>query len=218
MKLPIIKLLKKRAYRELAAFQDDAVDILYQVDSSVIMHGGTAIWRCYGGSRFSNDIDIYLASKKRLGKIKGAIQEAASSRNISLEKVKDTGNLVFIGLALDDVYLKVEINYRTAGLRPIAVRFEKVDGTYTEILSLSADDLILEKILAYKDRRFIRDIYDIYVLSSYVSDEEKVKKALLEFLDGIKPPINEEDLKTLVYTGPIPSFENIVKYIRGKFA
>ncbi|MCL4552123.1 MAG: hypothetical protein M1305_00995 [Candidatus Marsarchaeota archaeon] len=50
--LPIIQRLKKKGYREIASFHDAVVDLLYQTESSVILHGGTAVWRCYGGGRF----------------------------------------------------------------------------------------------------------------------------------------------------------------------
>lgn len=52
MLLPIIQRLKKKEYREIAPFHDAVVDLLYQTESSVILHGGTAVWRCYGGGRF----------------------------------------------------------------------------------------------------------------------------------------------------------------------
>lgn len=217
MKLPIIKLLKTRGYRELASFQDSVVDILYKVDNTVIMHGGTAIWRCYGGNRFSNDIDIYLSSSERLEEIKHSIKDMSSNYNVKVEKIKTTGNLIFIGLSLDDLYLKVEINYKKHGLTPIATRFENVDGTYTEILTLSCEDLILEKIAAYEDRLFARDIYDIYILVDHVLESDRIKNTVLKFLENIKRPVSEPDLRTIIYTGPIPSFENMVKHIKGRF-
>ena len=63
MRLPIIKRLKKREYREIATFQDYAIDILYRSYSNMILHGDTVIWRCFAGNRFSNDIDTYLDPK-----------------------------------------------------------------------------------------------------------------------------------------------------------
>jgi predicted nucleotidyltransferase component of viral defense system len=181
------------------------------------MHGGTAIWRCYGGSRFSGDIDIYLSSKERLREIRSSIADTASNYGVKVEKVKATENLIFIGLSLNDLYLKVEINYKKSGLKPVSTRFENVDGTYTEILILSCEDLILEKIAAYEDRLFARDIYDIYILVDHVLDHDKVKNSVLKFLENIRRPINEPDLRTIIYTGPVPSFDNMIKHIRGRF-
>jgi predicted nucleotidyltransferase component of viral defense system len=213
-----MQLLRTRAQRELAAFQDAAVDLLYHTDSTIIMHGGTAIWRCYGGSRFSNDIDIYLVSKAHMEKLKEEIRATASAYGVVVEKVKDTGDLVFIGMSLGGLYLKVEINYQKTSVAPIAGRFEKSDGTYTEIRTLSPSDFILEKIAAYKDRKFIRDLYDIYILSDRVSEPASIRKQVLDFIDAIAPPVNANLLPTLIYTGPVPSFENMVEHIRGVFA
>jgi len=55
----------------------------------------------------------------------------------------------------------------------IPVKYELVDGSYTEILSLSPNQLILEKISAYKNRKFVSDIYDIYHLSGVTINSER---------------------------------------------
>lgn len=216
--MPIIKLLKTRAYRELATFQDAVIDVLYQADSSIILHGGTAVWRCYGGSRFSNDIDVYLRSQEHLKKVKESMSSTASLYGISIEKVKDTGHLVFIGLKLSELYLKVEINYWKKISKPITARFEKVEGDYAEVRTLSPEELILEKIAAYNDRKLIRDIYDIYILADHVSEINVIKKKVLNFLKNIEEPLNADVLHKLIYSGPVPSFDNMLLHIRGKFA
>ncbi len=218
MKIPIINLLKKREYQELSKFQDVIVTTLYQIDSRIVLHGGTAIWRCFSGSRFSNDIDAYISSKNELNGLKAGVLSIAYKQGIKVEKIKDTGNLIFMAFSSADTYLKVEMNYAKKHINAVATRFEKIDGTYTEILTLSPEDLILEKIAAYSDRKFIRDIYDMYILSDYVNDAEKIKNAVSVFIDKIEKPVNENDLKALIYTGPIPSFSNMVKYIQAKFS
>ncbi len=218
MKLPIEKTLKKREYRELALFQDTVVAVLYQIDSTVVLHGGTCVWRCFGGNRFSNDIDMYMRSKSNLDKIKNGILATASDYGIRIEKIKDTGNLIFMAFSSGNTYLKVEINYMKKGIRPVATKFEKIDGTYSEVLTLQPDDLILEKISAYSDRLFIRDIYDIYILTDYVTEKEKIKRSVIDFLNKIELPANEADLKTLIYAGPVPSFKSMINHIRSVFS
>lgn len=218
MKLPILRLLRTRAQRELATFQDAAVSALYRTDSSIVLHGGTGIWRCYGGSRFSNDIDIYLESKEHMDKIKESISKIAIDYGISMVRAKDTGHLVFFELASGELRLKVEVNYQKSGIRPIVNRFENVDSTYTEVRTLSAEDFVLEKIAAYKDRRFIRDMYDIYILSDHVPESSSIKKEALAFLDTIEDPADAGVLRTLIYSGPVPSFANMIEHARGRFA
>ena len=46
---------------KIAQLQDYLVDIIYErIDPRAELHGWTAIWRCYGGNRFSEYIDIYM--------------------------------------------------------------------------------------------------------------------------------------------------------------
>lgn len=216
MRLPIIKRLKKREYREIATFQDYAIDILYKSYSNMVLHGGTVIWRCFAGNRFSNDIDAYLDPKISLKGTRDKLKSAAEEQGIKVEKIKDTGNLMFIGFSLSGTYLKIEISHFVKGLNPMAMRFERVDGTFSDILSISANDLLLEKIAAYNDRRFIRDIYDIYILSSYVEKNDKIAKIVSGFLNKLPPPVNEKDLATIIYDGPIPSLQSMLMQIRGR--
>ena len=216
MKLPIVKKLKKREYSEIATFQDSIIDLLYSTNSNIVLHGGTVIWRCFGGNRFSNDIDAYLTTGINFENMKDKLKKAAIDYGIKIEKAKDTGNLLFIGLSLGNTYLKVEINHVIKNLRPVAIRFERVDGTFRDVLSLSAEDLIIEKIDAYTDRRFIRDIYDIYILSNYADKKSNIKKRVSNFLKDLSPPVNEEDLASLIYDGPIPSFKSMLVHIKRK--
>ena len=55
--IPLILKLKKQNHKELAEAQDIMIENIFDVDDAVL-HGGTAIWRCYKGKRFSEDIDI----------------------------------------------------------------------------------------------------------------------------------------------------------------
>ena len=142
----------------------------------------------------------------------------AADYGINVEKVKDSGNLLFIGFSLNNTYLKVEINHTFKKLNPLVTRFERVDGTFTDVLALSPEGLIAEKINAYSDRRFIRDIYDVYILSEYAKKEPDLKKKVNDFLSNIAQPVDEEDLKVLIYAGPVPSFQSMVSSIKARFS
>ncbi len=158
-----------------------------------------------------------MRSREHLEEIKEKLKNVATDSSIKLEKFKDTGNLAYIGFSVEQIYLKVDINYKVGKINPVAKRFEKVDGTYTDILTLAPENLILEKINAYNDRRFIRDIYDIYILSNYVQNKDEIKRDVTVFVSGLKPPINEEDLKALIYEGTVPSFKSMTEHIKGVF-
>ena len=36
--------------------QDEVMQIVYGIDSKAVLHGGTSIWRCYGGKGFPEDL------------------------------------------------------------------------------------------------------------------------------------------------------------------
>src|SRR3989338_458398 len=58
--MPLILRLKKETHRNIARAQDTIVNEIFSVFEEAALHGGTAIWRCYNGNRFSEDIDVYI--------------------------------------------------------------------------------------------------------------------------------------------------------------
>ena len=65
--IPLILKLKKSSQKEIAKAQDLIVEEIYKIFDKAIIHGGTSIWRCYNGNRFSEDIDMYIP--KEISKI-----------------------------------------------------------------------------------------------------------------------------------------------------
>ena len=58
-KISLAKILRGRLL-EIAELQDLLV-IELSKRFDFVLHGGTAVWRIYGGKRFSYDVDVYLA-------------------------------------------------------------------------------------------------------------------------------------------------------------
>ncbi len=98
------------------------------------------------------------------------------------------------------------------------VPYERIDGSKINVLALSPEDLVIEKIGAYKDRRAYKDIYDITILLNNIKEPNKIRKALSEFSKNI--PMPDEDLqsysefKSIIYAGPTPSFEKMSEFIK----
>ncbi|MDG7039172.1 MAG: nucleotidyl transferase AbiEii/AbiGii toxin family protein [Nitrososphaerota archaeon] len=61
--MDLYKKMRKRTQTELAYAQDIVVEKIYDYLPEVVLHGGTLIWRCYAGNRFSEDLDFYAASR-----------------------------------------------------------------------------------------------------------------------------------------------------------
>lgn len=202
MKLPISKMLKKRGQIDVARLQDEVIQIVYNLDNDAVLHGGTAIWRCYSGYRFSEDLDFYSSS---LFSLKTDFEKVSRSHGLNVPKFKSTGNLLFSSISDGRTSLNLEVNLKKKA-DSIVIPYVNADGTSFQVRTLSADNLILEKIHAYSDRRFIRDFYDIYHLLPFVEDKDSIKEEVIAFLSGIASPVDEGVLKTIVYTGVAPSF------------
>lgn len=132
---------------------------------------------------------------------------------MTVQRIKDTGNVIFYSIKNNSAVVKVEVK-QVSKVIGNQIAYELADGSHMEIISLTADQFINEKILAYSDRRFIRDIYDIYYISTNYELMDSTLQSLTEFIANLQPPVDEQVLKTLVYTGIAPKFENMIKEIK----
>lgn len=213
MRLPLFNRLKKRLHRDIAMLQDEVVDVVYSVNGRAILHGGTAVWRCYSSDRFSEDLDFYLGSPKGF---KEDFFTALESRGFSVSKYKRTANTVFSRVSNGVVEVRFEAALRKPR-RFVVADFERVDGTRMSVFTLSPEGLLLEKIAAYQERHKIRDLYDIFILSSLIDCHKSIKLRGLRFLDGISEPEDEKSLKALILSGAVPSFDQMVNALKRRF-
>lgn len=202
MKIPLFKRLRKRLHRDLALLQDEVVDIVYGISQDAVLHGGTAIWRCYQGNRFSEDLDFYLKTGK---KFKEEFSRRALSSGLEMLKFRQTANTVFSSVSNGTVEVRLEMALRTAK-NPVVRPYEKADGSHMDVFTLSPESLLLEKIAAYRNRKLVRDFYDIYFLNVKVTEEEVVEKDIRALLAEGVEPVDEKNLRTLIYSGAIPSY------------
>jgi len=211
MDLPISRFLKRREEIKIALLEDEIVAIMLNITDKIALHGGTAVWRCYGGKRFSTDIDVYAWDKNFKEKFISAIKD----RGAEVTKFKG-GTVSFIRVKKDKVEIKVES--RNLEKRAIMMPYEKFDGSKINVLVLSPEDLILEKIEAYLDRRAYKDLYDITVLLNNVNNYDKIKRPLSEFAKDIPMPDESvqsfTEFKATVYAGLIPTFEKMAEFVK----
>ena len=210
MKLPIAKQLKKQSQVQIALLQDEIIDVLYSLTDDLVFHAGTAIWRCYEDKRFSEDLDFYSHS---FPEILTEFQESVMSRGLSVPRIKDTGDAISLTIKNNNAMVRVEVNH-VSSVSGNQMAYELSDGSHVEVLSLTADQFINEKMLAYNDRRYIRDIYDIYHISTNYQLQASTRINLMEFLSNLPSPIDEPVLRALVYTGLAPTFENMIREMK----
>ncbi|MFH1520773.1 MAG: nucleotidyl transferase AbiEii/AbiGii toxin family protein [Candidatus Micrarchaeota archaeon] len=213
MKIPLANKLKKRLHREIGLLQDEVLDIAYEIENSVILHGGTAIWRCYGGNRFSEDLDFY--SKPR--KFENEFEALVKRRGLFITKIKKTDNLVFSKISNGEVEVRAEFNF-SKSVRGTLGTYERMDSSLTTIFTLSPEELIFEKIDAYSNRMLIRDIYDLVHLTAMVENPKSVAERMKSFLINVKKPVDEKNIKAIIYSGAVPSFEQMLEILKKRFS
>ncbi len=214
MKLPLSKILRKRVHVEIAMLQDEILEIVYSVVDKPVLHGGTAIWRCYGGNRFSEDLDFYFQADENF---RARFYQGVGARGLEVTKYKRTMNTIFAKVTNGTVEVRIEVGLRRAK-GEVVRQYARTDGSFIDVFTLLPEAIVLEKISAYRSRRLIRDIYDIYHLRNMLEREEMIKKEIASFIADIPKPLDERVLRTVVYSGAAPAFQQIVDALRRRFS
>ncbi len=218
MKLSITNKLKKQFHKDQGYLQDELIIHLYEVLPDLILHGGTTIWRCYGGNRYSEDFDFYLIEQEGIQfKIKKIIEKI----NLNLIKYKETDNVIFAKVSNNKIEVRVEIRLlkkKDPILSKKVVReYERIDGSILSIYTLSVEDLLLEKANAYINRKLIRDIYDVYYLSNFISDNKEYNKHVVELIKQFPLlAIDEPTFKSIILTGVTPTTKQMLEALKRK--
>ncbi len=202
-----------------AIVEDEIVEFLLSRYPDFVMHGGTAVWRCYGGNRFSRDVDFYsnLAPseerrfQKNLHKL--LIAGGYPIREEKYNRKTKTLHVIFKGAGTTG---KLDITFMKAN--GIAVDYLRVDGSKRIIYALSPEAILSEKIDAYSNKyevqtHEIQDLYDMVVLKDRISNPSKeVHKKVMDFIARIKhdPPKGEKRLRQLLLSGVAPSFVEMI--------
>lgn len=201
----------------MGILQDQIVDLIYDIFPNIVFHGGTSIWRCYSGNRFSEDLDFYLLEQEN---IKELIIAEIKKRNLILIKYKQTDNLVFTKISFNEVIVQLEIRVLkedNVTKLSLPIEYKKIDGSTSTVLCLTNKALLFEKALAFRNRKLIRDIYDVYFLSNFVKLDLEETNNLKQIISEFTTPIDEPNLKSIVYRGFIPSYTQMLDFIKNKY-
>ena len=200
--------LKRRMHKDIAYAQDLIVSELYKIFPKTVIHGGTAIWRCYKGNRFSEDIDIYIRKdKEKIDKLFENLKKPGFL--ITKKRIKE--NSLYSTLIFNRTVVRLEAIFKDK--QGIIKEYENSDGQLTTVYTLTPEDLVIEKISAYQNRKKIRDLYDIFFLLRYVKDEKNIRYHIRKFIADIPKPDDEENLKTIILSPPVPSIKEMIDYI-----
>jgi predicted nucleotidyltransferase component of viral defense system len=211
---------------EKAKLEDALISLLYGRYNGLVFHGGTAIWRCYSGNRFSHDIDFYLhVPDKDRERLYREISEFLRECGFALKEKgysRDTNTMHF--LVESNTKMKVDINL--GHKKGVPVEYARVDGSKMLVLSLTPEELLKEKIGAYESKMRneegfrqaeVQDLYDIYHLIALASKKDPATvRALGALVESVEksPPPNVRSLDHLILSGVTPSLEVMVKRIK----
>ncbi|MEM2608657.1 MAG: nucleotidyl transferase AbiEii/AbiGii toxin family protein [Thermoproteota archaeon] len=205
-KIPLFKILKGKLL-SIGELQDL---LLMELSKSFdfILHGGTAVWRVYGGKRFSYDIDVYHNNPEDLA------DYFYSTKIFKVLKSKITPSKVLYLKIGNDAIIELEASPAPKDIETTEANFWLVDGSSMVVVTLTPESLLREKVKAFINRRSAKDLYDIF----YLIDLCK-KNKIDEDLDKLFPFLNSEPkdfwgLQDLILVGKSPSFETIVRRIK----
>lgn len=208
MKLPLSKRLKKQIHREIALAQDLLIKELYAVFPQAIIHGGTAIWRCYQGLRFSEDLDVFIP--RDIEKI-NLLFDNFTKAGFTMKKKKIGENSIYSALGFQRAVVRFEAVFKYEG--NVLGMYETVDGNFIPVYTFLPERFVIGKVGAYLNRRKVRDLYDIFFLLSQVKEKEKVQAALQKLLQHYQPPLDEKELHVFILEGAAPSAQKMKEFI-----
>ena len=208
-RVPLHRRLRRENHKKIARLQDILVEVLYREFPRAVLHGGTAVWRCYSGNRFSEDVDVYIErDTEKLDRFFLELRRAG----FEITKRRTTQNSLYSALSLDRTEVRFEALFKR--VEGILKGYETYEGILLNVFTLAPEELIIEKIDAYLNRRKIRDLYDIFFLLRYVVDAKGLKPALAGLLRDFKGPVDEGELKSVVLFGAVPTTEDMVEYLK----
>lgn len=211
MKIPLQARLKREIHRKIAYAQDLVIREVYSVFNKAVLHGGTAIWRCYNGKRFSEDLDFYLPNDKKKIEI---LFENLKKVGFDIKKRKISENSIYSELELDRILVRLEATFQKVSC--ILCDYEMSDGNIIPIYSLTPESFLIEKSNAYLKRFKVRDLWDVFFLLKII-DNPKTIKEIGNLIKNYKKPSDEEDLKVILLEGIVPSSNEMINYIKQKW-
>ena len=208
---------------EKARLEDVLMELLYG-KYDLTFHGGTCIWRCYNGNRFSRDLDFYMSAPGKEGMERfRELSELLVKWGFTL-KEKGYSNVTntMHFLVESTAKMKIDINFDYKKGSPI--EYTRVDGSKITVLGLTPLELLNEKIDAYGNKMArahkysipeVQDLYDMYHLVSLAGKDARTAGHLAKLIGAIKndPPQNLRSLDHLILAGVAPSFELMIKRI-----
>lgn len=207
--IPLNLRLKKEIHKKIAKTQDMVVETLFSIFDDAVFHGGTAIWRCYQGNRFSEDIDVYIP--RDINKIE-VFFNSLIKKGFIIEKKKISNNGIYSNLRYNNTFVRFETVFKKE--KGLLKEYETIESNFINVYTLTPEKFVIEKVNAYLNRLKIRDLYDIFFLLRYIKDFKDIVDDLRKLVNNYKKPLDESDLKVIIIEGLVPSSDKMFEYIK----
>jgi hypothetical protein len=227
--------IQNLGFGELDYFQNIFLFIISKKFSNeIIFKGGTALYKCFGLDRFSEDLDFNVIKETNLEKIEQGLKPF--KLNYEKEEKSFERNKKIIFRIKGPLYngsrnslCKLELDFslrEEVELKPVTKKI----GTFMEeipsfdILVMNQKEILAEKFRAILTRKKARDLYDIYFLLNkeinvnfdlvnkklkYYSKEYNRKEFIKKLKE--KEEIWQTEMSRLINN--FPSFKEILKFI-----
>jgi predicted nucleotidyltransferase component of viral defense system len=208
------------------------------VKDEFIFKGGTALQKCYGLNRFSEDLDFTFMKEIDINKIINKICEEISSFGFDSYSEETKGRIsrtyrikikgpLFDGNEKSIASLRIEISLRNDLILPPETK--EIISVYNDIppyliCTMNLNEILAEKIRTVLQRQKARDIYDIHFILKKGAKankkliQEKCQKLGLDFDKDLFTKRVKEIKKIwqqelLGYVSFIPDFNEVLKEI-----
>ncbi len=212
--------------------QDLLLHLLYRKMPKMVFGGGTCIWKAMKGDRFSEDIDGYAPQIPE--DLTNYLEKELSLFGVNCKVIrkKKTSNMLFLKISLSfpshprEIIISVEIlSGEHVKSQAITLYSPYPDIPPVEILAISAEEMLANKVSAIYGRNKARDVHDTYTLlkSGTKIDMPLVKKKTPKFnLNMLEKRIGEKSslwkgLEPLIVT-KLPAFSEELEFIISCFA
>ncbi len=199
--------LKNLGQAEKDYIQNIILFILYQeYGNTLIFKGGTALKKCYGLDRFSEDLDFTCTDKVDTKKLESGLKRFGIEYEI---ETKEYGNglkvilrikgPLYLGVRLSLCHFIIDFSFReNVELKPTI----KTIGRFLEELPefdvavMDEKEILAEKVRAIMSRTKARDVYDLFFLleKGVPFDKELIEKKLKYYGESWSPVKFEKQL------------------------
>ena len=133
---------------------------------------------------------------------------------VDIKKEKISENSIYAELEFERISVRLEATFQKVS--GIICDYEMSDGNFISIYSLTPEAFLAEKINTYLKRLKVRDLWDVFFLLKSVDSPKKIKE-ISSLIKCYKKPVDEENLKTILLEGIVPSAEEMIDYIKRKW-